>query len=74
MTDKKCPCKDCICIPVCRHKPYMNLFHDCILLRRYEPAYDRLLYQNTEHRHDIEETLKPSKWGTYREYYKQATM
>jgi len=35
----KCPCEECICIPVCKHKSFYKLFQDCIYLRIYEPTY-----------------------------------
>jgi hypothetical protein len=30
-----CPCKDCICVPVCRHKQYSALIFGCTLLQKY---------------------------------------
>ena len=61
MTDLnlKCPCKDCICIPVCRHKSYNVLFMDCELLNDYEPSY-KSMYARDENRITIVlEILKP---------------
>ena len=29
----KYPCENCICVAVCKHKPYNKLMRDCILLR-----------------------------------------
>jgi hypothetical protein len=28
----ECPCHNCICVPVCRHKEYFYLIDDCELL------------------------------------------
>jgi len=72
MSDKKFPCIDCICIPICRHKQYMDLFNDCILLKKYEPAYNSLVCRDTQQMYQIEETLKPTKWGIYNEKYKES--
>ena len=36
----KCPCENCMCIPICRNKQYMNLFKDCSLLREFLPNYE----------------------------------
>lgn len=29
------PCKDCLIIPICRHKQYTQLIYDCDLLHYY---------------------------------------
>jgi len=39
---EKCPCKNCICISVCRLKSYNDLVEDCTLLVRY---YDEITYE-----------------------------
>jgi len=31
----KCPCEDCLCVPVCRHKNYFALFLGCCLIDKY---------------------------------------
>jgi len=31
----KCPCQECICVPVCRYKKYEDLFDDCCLAYNY---------------------------------------
>jgi len=30
----KCPCEDCLCVPICRHKRYIPLIK-CSLLKDY---------------------------------------
>jgi len=30
-----CPCKNCICVPICRHKPYSFLIQECDLVYNY---------------------------------------
>ena len=32
MTNKKVPCYECICLPVCRHKNYTHMVEECFLL------------------------------------------
>ena len=39
MTDTKCPCIECICVPVCKNKDYAQLLRDCSTVRH-------LLYVN----------------------------
>jgi len=29
-----CPCKDCLCVPICRHKKYIKMA-ECSLLKAY---------------------------------------
>ena len=31
----KCPCYNCLCIPICRNKLYGQLFKDCLLVYNY---------------------------------------
>lgn len=31
----KCPCEDCLCVPICRHKNYFSLFNSCRLIDKY---------------------------------------
>lgn len=37
----KCPCEDCLCAPICRHKGYFKLMNDCSLINKYINSYDR---------------------------------
>ena len=64
-----CPCKDCICVPICKNKGYMRLFEDCILLRIYEPRY----YDPPRHLkkiRNIHGAIKSNEWGImYKEQY-----
>lgn len=30
----KCPCKDCLCVPICRHKKYIQLIK-CSILKKF---------------------------------------
>lgn len=63
----KCPCENCICVPVCKHKKYHDLLECEILLNFIE---DELVlnvkhvcdYFNAVHRRIIYATLKPSAW------------
>ena len=31
----KCPCRECICMPICRNKSYLRLVHECELINSY---------------------------------------
>jgi hypothetical protein len=54
---EKCPCIDCITLPICRHKSYMDLLKDCILIEDYK---NRNPYKKLE---TIQYILKPSIWN-----------
>ncbi len=32
---KKCPCRGCICMPICRNKGYLKLVYGCELVSLY---------------------------------------
>ena len=57
----KCPCFNCICVPVCRHKTFSNLYHSCSLLEDYyygnKSPYPRV------HRLEMSNALKPTRWS-----------
>ncbi len=58
----KCPCEDCICIPVCKYKSFYKLFRDCIYLRIYEPAYAATNRNDVTRLKTINDTLKSEAW------------
>ena len=63
MPDKQCPCIECICKAVCRHKGFVQLIHDCILVDNYHSEYierDRkaFLYSLKA----MQDILKPTNW------------
>jgi hypothetical protein len=36
----KCPCENCLCVPICRNKLYFTLFSDCCLICKYVKITD----------------------------------
>lgn len=61
----KCPCEQCVCLAICRHKTFPELFIDCDMIRKYEPHYkDGILKRS--HMLDIERILQPTIWKLYR--------
>ena len=61
----QCACKDCVCVPVCRHKGYFTI-SDCKLLR---PMF-KTIYDTEGHKAPflvqkllIIESLKPTTWS-----------
>ena len=38
MNNTTCPCLNCICMPVCRHKMYPDLMKNCELVDTYVTA------------------------------------
>jgi len=58
----KCPCKECICVPVCRHKGFLNLVHSCspfcVFTLDCSNAYtDKVIY-----RKKVEKALNSTMW------------
>lgn len=56
----KCPCINCICVPVCRHKDYYKLRQECELAMDYTQHKDMNI-----HRYCcrvLEVVLKPTIW------------
>lgn len=53
----KCPCEDCLCIPICRNKMYFELFNDCSLIHKYIETYDNYRLQTTQ------KILSPQWWS-----------
>jgi len=59
----KCPCENCICIPVCKYKSFYKLFRDCIYLRIYEPAYLIREQRGLKRIQGIHNILKSTAWN-----------
>lgn len=58
----KCPCIDCICTAICKHKLYGHLFRDCALLRNYMPKHNITHLRHVERMKNIVEVLQPAHW------------
>ena len=78
--EMKPPCKGCILIPLCKHKPYSILFNHCDILRDYIPNSLIRGSRNQIRVDKIQVILKPSKWYMrkdgyihIRETYRQGT-
>ena len=63
----KCPCIDCICIAVCRHKEFFDMLNDChlIVMRLYYtdtdvPGTRSRSFSRTVK--EIETYLEPTSW------------
>ena len=59
----KCPCIDCVCMPICRHKSYMHLFENCKLLHRWR--LKNYSIRDHKYRCVIFESLHPTEWGVH---------
>lgn len=59
----KIPCKNCICVAVCRHKNYFNLTQ-CSLLHKYIESYNKGTFVSLtlKYRYVMYNILKPTKW------------
>jgi len=60
--EKKCPCEDCISMAICRHKHYMDLFDDCILLRDHIRLHDIATHRSGRKVYELQRILKPTIW------------
>lgn len=63
-----CPCYDCICIPICRHKTYTHLFGDCSMITSYVADNDPMSIEYIVT--NIQSVLKPTIW----EYSKKGAL
>ena len=67
-----CPCIDCICKPICRHKPYLRMIWECSLIKEYIPDYNHISITNREPLISVESALNPITWRVKKPYTKQS--
>lgn len=63
-----CPCEDCLCVPICRHKVYVELVK-CSLVEKY--LIEPLMYNVRPPKRvvKVEKILNPITWtNTCSEY------
>lgn len=53
-----CPCVNCICVAVCRHKTYLELFSCALLTGWYAEHESYPIY-----RYIVKNLLKPTRWN-----------
>ena len=58
----KCPCVNCICVPVCRGKTFGILFRDCVLLINYIPNYRVPASRSIIRMSTLVNSLRPLTW------------
>jgi hypothetical protein len=69
----KTPCKDCLCVPFCRHKDYIDLISNCSILRNHlykdQDPNNEIFYFGEEKEdyttllEPLYNDLKPTKWA-----------
>lgn len=59
---EKCPCKACLCVAVCRHKPYSQLFDNCQLVTEYLPYHVFCIKRDDSKLSYIAKALEPTEW------------
>ena len=66
-----CPCMNCVCVPVCKHRPYSNLNRLCLLVNNYitAPHADKS-YRIRVVRH----VLQPTEWSGVYQYINGVTV
>jgi len=57
-----CPCKDCICVPICRHKKHYVLFDQCVLLKDYIQEFYEPEKRDPNKIFELRDILKPTLW------------
>lgn len=68
-----CPCKNCICVAVCAHKQYTDLFFGCSLLQEYLIngfSFGEPIRKNGKLA-IVYKTLNPSSWGLICDEYER---
>ena len=61
----KCPCEECICIPVCRHQTVRELIDKCVKINYYLYYHGKLKQPRQDYDNRIivvEYVLKPTEW------------
>jgi len=54
----KCPCENCLCVPICRHKQHYKLLEDCHLINKYVKTSN-----NKDHVLEIiQKIIEPQLW------------
>lgn len=60
------PCYNCVCVAVCRHKTYTNLYSECDLLQdylRWSLSDERSQYNQYSVFTWVADILKPTQWS-----------
>ena len=70
MTNTRSPCHECICVPICRHKSYIKVTHDCSRLISYFFGKTSSLAEPNKgywpKSEMVKEDLKPVRWGVFK--------
>lgn len=67
------PCKNCILIPICRHKPYHSMVGECAPVYKYLRLTEDEIVNNEMHDNqserilNVEKLLTPTRWRLYGE-------
>ena len=67
MNNTKCPCKNCICVPICRHKSYLQMMSQCSIAKDYIPDYSVVHGKNAHKVIAIEQAIGPTTWRMKKE-------
>jgi hypothetical protein len=58
----KCPCENCICLVICKHKYYTSLVVECILIRNYLPGWNNWRKRSQKKLLKMYNVLQPTRW------------
>ena len=56
------PCKECLLLPTCRHKRYLDLFFDCSLIAERIRRPDWPALRDSKAIYELESLFKPTNW------------
>jgi len=65
----ECPCKNCICLSVCRHKYYTTMFNYCIFITDYLPYNGDWNSRSQTKLLKIYNILSPTKWNLINKHF-----
>lgn len=65
--EEKCPCEECICLVMCRHRKYMQLYQKCDFIKTYLLKCLHIKTVRSVELHKakflkFKEIIKPTKW------------
>ena len=67
MSHNFCPCNNCVCVPICRHKSWYTLNFDCKLMAAYVVEYHGV--ERGAYKKVICDILNPTAWTIDEQFY-----
>lgn len=61
------PCTNCVCVPICRNKDYLQIFRDCTLIEDYIQKPSFYHHRNQRRLEQLFLYLQPVRWELYKD-------